>query len=91
MYPGSALGFSDCDRLKEEKYFLEGYGKVKLNYKAIKFFRLERIIEDVVIFCDQIFHGKDSIEELEQAYFYLDSNFWPGGTIETAFASDNSL
>jgi spectinomycin phosphotransferase len=88
MFIGSGLGDSGYSPLKEETLFFRGYGQTNINHMAIAYYRYERIIEDIVVYCEQIFlsdeGGKDRLRSLE----YLKSNFLPNGTIERAVQSD---
>ena len=51
----------------------------------------ERIIQDVAVYCEQLFLTNEGGEDREQALHYLRSNFWPNGTIEIAYQSYKTL
>jgi spectinomycin phosphotransferase len=51
----------------------------------------ERIVEDIAVYCEQLFLTDEGGEDREQSLRYLQSNFSPGGTIEVAYKSDKAL
>jgi spectinomycin phosphotransferase len=69
---------------REEAVFYEGYGKADINLSALAYYRYERIIEDLVAFCEQLFLTDEGGADREQAYRWFTSNFEPGNTIEIA-------
>lgn len=68
----------------EETPFYQGYGSTEVNPAALAYYRCERIVEDIAVFCQQILEAKQSSEDREQSLVYLISNFLPGNTIELA-------
>jgi len=89
MFIGGGLGNSGYTPQEEETMFYQGYGQTNINQIAIAYYRCERIIEDIAVYCEQIFlsdeGGKDRKESLEN----VKSNFLPNGTIEVAYQSAN--
>lgn len=69
---------------RDETVFYEGYGKTEINIAALAYYRYERIIVDLVEFCDQLLMTKEGGADREQAYQWFTSNFEPGQTIEIA-------
>jgi spectinomycin phosphotransferase len=69
---------------REEAMFYEGYGKTEINIVALAYYRYERVIEDLVAFCEQLLLTDDGGSDREQAYTWFTSNFEPGSTIEIA-------
>jgi spectinomycin phosphotransferase len=53
--------------------------------------RYERIIQDMAVYCEQIFLTNEGGEDREQALLYLTSNFLPNTIIEIAYQSDKTL
>lgn len=61
MFIGAGLGENWCMQ-NEEKFFYQGYSQTNINLEAICYYRYERIIEDIVVFCQQIFlHNRKSL------------------------------
>ncbi len=69
---------------QEETLFYRGYGPTAIDPTALAYYRYERIIEDIAVFCEQLFLSDDGGEDREQALRYLVSNFLPDGTIAIA-------
>ncbi len=85
MYPGGAQGFRGHTPQQEEALFFQGYGRTPVDPRALAYYRFERIVQDIAIFCEQIFTTAAGGEDREQALIYLKSNFSPGNTIEAAY------
>jgi spectinomycin phosphotransferase len=69
---------------QEEAVFYEGYGKTEINLTALAYYRYERVIEDLVVICDQILSTKQGGADRERSLGWFRSNFEPGSTIEIA-------
>jgi spectinomycin phosphotransferase len=69
---------------QEETVFYEGYGKTEINLSALAYYRYERIIEDLVVNCEQVLSTEKGGADREQAYQWFTNNFEPGNTIEIA-------
>ncbi|MBK9925392.1 MAG: phosphotransferase [Anaerolineales bacterium] len=69
---------------QDEALFYEGYGKAEVNITALAYYRYERIIEDLVAFCEQLLLTNEGGADREQAYRWFTGNFEAGQTIEIA-------
>ena len=69
---------------QDEALFYEGYGDAKINFAALAYYRYERVIEDLVAFCEQLLLSDEGGADRDQAYRWFVSNFEPGGTIDIA-------
>ena len=69
---------------REEAVFYDGYGKTEINIAALAYYRYERVIEDLVVTCEQLLLTDEGGADREQAYRWFTSNFEPGQTIEIA-------
>lgn len=91
MFIGGGFGDSGYTPQEEEIMFYQGYGQTNIDQNAVAYYRSERIIEDIAVYCQQIFlseqGGEDRIESLESVKF----NFLPGSTLERAAQSANIL
>jgi spectinomycin phosphotransferase len=70
---------------EEEKLFYKGYGAYDdVNKILLAYYRYYRIIEDIAVYCDQFF--EENIQEENQKVIIerIDSNFWPGNTVDMA-------
>jgi spectinomycin phosphotransferase len=90
MFIGGGQGFTGHTAQEEETFFYQGYGQTQIDPVALAYYRYERIIVDIAIFCEQIFLTTEGGEDREQAFRYLVSNFQPGNTIEIARKSDKT-
>ena len=72
----------------EESSFYKGYGHVKVNLKALAYYRYERIIQDIAEFCKQLLLTTEGGEDREQAYVYFTSSFLPGHVLDVAIETD---
>lgn len=88
MFIGAGLAGRGRAPEEETALFYRGYGPTRLDLSALAYYRYERIIEDIAVFCEQIFLSNITGQDRVQALQYLQSNFQPDGTIELAYRSD---
>ena len=69
---------------REEAVFYEGYGEIEINLAALAYYRYERIIEDLVVICEQLLLTDEGGADRERSFGWFRSNFEPGSTIEIA-------
>ena len=55
---------------------------------ALAYYRYERIVQDIAIYCEQLLLTCAGGADREQSLRYLESNFLPGGTIEITNRAD---
>jgi spectinomycin phosphotransferase len=91
MYVGGAQGFVGHTPEEEETLFYRGYGQTKIDPIALAYYRYERIVEDIAVYCEQLLLSSEGGEDREQSLRYLASDFEPGDTIEIAYKSDRTL
>lgn len=84
MFIGAGIAESNHTPIEEEHLFYQGYGKLPIQPKAIAYYRLERIIQDVVEYCEYIFLSDQGGEDRTQAFEYLKRNFEPNGPLVMA-------
>jgi len=90
MYVGGGLLGNWRSPAEEEAFFYQGYGPVDLNPAAITYYRYERILTDLAIYADELLAVQGSREERELSFRYMASNFFPGGVLEIARATDQA-
>ena len=88
MFAGGAQGFTGHTPQEEETLFYEGYGQTQVTPVALAYYRYERIIDDLAVYCQQVFLTDEGGEDREQALHYVASNFLPNGTLERAYSAD---
>jgi spectinomycin phosphotransferase len=84
MYAGGGQFGSSRSPQEEELLFYQGYGETDIDFHALAYYRCERIIEDLAIYCEQLLTSSAGGEDRAQSLVYFKSNFLPGGTIEIA-------
>ena len=87
LFIGGALLGNHVTAEEEEARFYAGYGPTTLNRAALAYYRRERIIEDIVVFCDKLLAPHDGGPDREQDLSYLRLHFAPGKTVERALAT----
>jgi len=76
---------------EEEAAFYPSYGETQINQSALAYYRYERIVEDIAVYCEQLLATTEGGEDRPQSLRYLASNFLPGNTIQIAYQSDKTL
>ena len=76
---------------EEEILFYRGYGQTQIDPVTLAYYRYERIVQDIAVYCEQLFLTNAGGEDREQALRYFKSNFLPNNTIEIACKSDQTL
>src|SRR6266545_5024143 len=76
---------------RDEAVFYEGYGKTEINIAVLAYYRHERVIEDLVVICEQLLLTDEGGADRERSYGWFTSNFEPGSTIEIAEKTDRLL
>lgn len=84
MFIGAGLANSGYTPTQESEMFFRGYGPTAIDQNAITYYRCVRIIEDLVVYCRQIFLSEEGGEDRKQAVECVRSNFRPNGTVEMA-------
>ena len=84
MFIGSGLHGGGHTPQEEEALFYRGYGPTPINPIAIAYYRFERIIEDIGVYCEQIFLSDEGGEDRAMALENVKSNYLSGGTIDLA-------
>jgi spectinomycin phosphotransferase len=90
MFIGGAQGFVGYTAQEEEAMFYRGYGETRVDPVALAYYRYERIIVDIAIYCEDLLLTTAGGDDREQSLGYLMSNFLPNSTIEVTYASDKS-
>jgi spectinomycin phosphotransferase len=89
MFFGSGLG--GWQRPEQAAAFYGGYGPCAVDPDALAYYRCERIVEDIAVYCRELLQsdtgGADRAEQLHQ----LAGQFEPGGVVDIALASAQSV
>jgi spectinomycin phosphotransferase len=90
MYAGGGLMGGRRSPQEEETLFYQGYGPTPVDASALAYYRYERIIQDIAIYCEQLLLSAAGGDDRDQSLQYLRSNFMPNNTIEIAYKSDTT-
>lgn len=90
MYVGGAQGFVGYSPQEEETLFYRGYGRTLVDPFGLAYYRYERIVEDLGVYCEQLLLSDEGGPDREQSLIYFKSNWDPDGTIEVAYGSDKT-
>jgi len=91
MFIGGGLVGAGHTAQEEETLFYKGYGQTQIDPIALAYYRYERIIQDIAVYCEQLFLTHEGGEDREQSLRYLTSNFLPNSVLEIAYKSDQTL
>lgn len=87
LFIGGGVG-NVWNKPEEEEWFYAGYGKVEIDRELLAYFRFERIVKDVVEFCEALFGNVGSPKEREVMLGHFAGMFAPNGVVEIAFRTD---
>lgn len=90
MFIGGGQGFTGRTPQEEETLFYRGYGQTAIDPIALAYYRYERIVQDIAVYCEQLLLTGEGGEDRVQSLKYLASNFLPNGTIAIAYQSDQT-
>ncbi|WP_447775925.1 phosphotransferase enzyme family protein [Variovorax boronicumulans] len=84
MFIGGGVG-GVWNQPREEALFFEGYGTTQaVDALALAYYRHERIVRDLLEFCDQMFDPQASREDREEGLRQMASQFEPGNVVAVA-------
>jgi spectinomycin phosphotransferase len=90
MFIGGGQGFTGHTPQEEETLFYRGYGQMQIDPLALAYYRYERIVTDIAVYCEQLLLSDAGGEDRQQSLRHFASNFQPDGTIEIAYKSDRT-
>lgn len=73
---------------EEEALFYPAYGPTQVNPAALAYYRYERIIQDIAVYCEQLLLSDEGGEDRLQSLHYLQSNFLPNSVLALAYQSE---
>ena len=90
MFVGGGLGGDGHTPQEEETLFYRGYGPTQVDPTALAYYRCERIVQDIAVFCERILSAREGERDRAQCLQYLRSSFLPNGVLELAYRSDQT-
>ncbi len=84
MFVGGGVG-GTWNRPEESAAFYHGYGRASVDTEALAYYRCQRVVEDVAVYCDRLLlKGEDQGAEREESLRRLMSAFDPNDVVEIA-------
>lgn len=84
MFIGAGLGGNGHTFQEEQRLFYQGYGATEINPIGIAYYRCERIIEDIAVYCEQLLLSEEGGEDRQEGLRALKTNYSINGTIAIA-------
>lgn len=75
---------------QERDWFYAGYGPAEINQTALAYYRIERIVQDIAAFGEQLFDSAEGGDDRQQALRWMTGQFASGDVIEIALATDQN-
>jgi spectinomycin phosphotransferase len=91
MFIGGGLMNNVRSADEEIHLFYQGYGETKINPVALAYYRNERIVQDISVYCRDILLTDEGGEDREVGYRQLAYQFQPNQVIDLAFRTEKSL
>ncbi len=91
MYAGGGQFANRRTPSEEEALFYRGYGQTAIDSVALAYYRYERIVEDIAVYCEQLLQSNEGGDDRAQALRWMMSNFDANGTIAIAYRADTTL
>jgi spectinomycin phosphotransferase len=83
MFIGGGIG-NVWNKPSEQELFYNGYGPVTINVHLLAYYRVNRILEDIAIYCQLLLQNTDSELDRDQCYQELTSQFDNDGVVAIA-------
>lgn len=90
MFIGGGVG-NVWNEPHEEELFYEGYGKAVVDETILAYYRLERIVEDIAQYAQEILLKAESEKNREQMYKAVIDMFEPRGVVDLALQTYERL
>jgi spectinomycin phosphotransferase len=78
------------DDASDQALFYQGYGPASMDQQCLAYYRYERIVQDMVAYCEQLLLSQGDAQDRLDGLRYFASNFEPRGTIAMARLADPS-
>ncbi|WP_432725876.1 phosphotransferase enzyme family protein [Variovorax sp. W6] len=92
MFIGGGVGHT-WNQPREEALFREGYSAMQedIDAVALAYYRHERIVKDLLEYCDQMFDATASAEDREEGLRQMQGQFLPGDVVAIAHRSYDAI
>lgn len=90
MFIGAGIG-SRHPPEEEKTLFYAGYGEVSIDWVALVYYRYERIVQDIVAYCEQLLLTDEGGADRAQGLSQISGQFLPGDVIDMAYRAEKEL
>jgi spectinomycin phosphotransferase len=90
MFIGAGLGGVWTSE-RQAELFYRGYGQIDIIPEALAYYRCDRIVEDIALYCDALLLTAEGGADRELQLGHLRSSFHPSGVVAIAIATANAL
>ena len=90
MFIGGGVGGA-WNTTREETLFYRGYSQTEINWVALAYYRFERIVEDIVEFCERLLLTDEGGENRAVGLGKFVRQFGPNNVVEIAYRTDMGL
>jgi spectinomycin phosphotransferase len=91
MFIGGGLFANHRSAEEEERLFYQGYGQTEINPIVRAYYRYERIVQDIVAYCEELLLTDEGGADRENGLRQLMNQFQSNGVIEMAYRSEKRL
>ena len=91
MYAGGGQFVNKRTPEQEESLFYQGYGQTQADPNALAYYRYERIVQDIAVYCEEVLLSEGDSEDRQAGARQLMSQFQPNQVIDITFKADTTL
>ena len=84
MFIGGGVG-NVWNKPNEKELFYKGYGDTEISQTLLAYYRYERIVEDVAVYCQELLLTETGGEQRSEMLTHFINMFAPRGVVDIAF------
>ena len=90
MFVGGGVGGVWHDA-QEEAWFYQGYGRTEIDWRALAYYRYDRIVEDIAAYGEQLLLTDEGGSDRAHGLRFFRDQFLPNNVVEIAYRTDRVL